>query len=64
MMTLTIKPSGQACGAEVRGIDLGKPLSSEQVSDIKKAWSEYHVLSFPDQKMTDDDLEAFTCYFG
>lgn len=63
-MTISIKPSGQACGAEIRGIDLTKPLSSTEIESIKSAWGEHHVLSFPDQIMTDDDLETFTGYFG
>ena len=28
------------------------------------AWLEHHVLAFPDQPMTDDDLERFTLAFG
>ncbi|MEP2989012.1 MAG: TauD/TfdA family dioxygenase [Parasphingorhabdus sp.] len=63
-MTIKVKPSGQACGAEVTGIDLSKPLNDDQVATIRTTWLEHHVLSFPDQPMTDDDLERFTRYFG
>lgn len=63
-MSLEITPSGQACGASVRGVDLTKPLAAEMVSEIRSAWLEYQVLSFPDQAMTDEDLERFTQYFG
>lgn len=63
-MTIEIKPSGQACGAEVFGVDLTKGLSGKEVRQLSQAWSEYHVLSFPDQAMSDDDLERFTQYFG
>jgi len=56
--------SGQSCGAEVTGVDLTQPLSDSVISDIRAAWLEYHVLSFPDQDMSDDDLERFTLYFG
>ena len=31
---------------------------------IRAAWLEHHVLSFPDQDMNDDALEAFTLMFG
>ena len=31
---------------------------------IREAWLLHHVLSFPDQTMSDDDLERFTLYFG
>lgn len=63
-MTLEIAPSGQACGATVTGVDLARPLSDDIVAEIRAAWLEHHVLSFPDQKLTDDDLERFTLYFG
>ena len=63
-MTLEITPSGQACGAEIRGVDLSAPLPAEIVAGIRAAWLEHQVLSFPDQSMSDEDLERFTLYFG
>ena len=63
-MSLEITPSGQACGATVRGVDLTRPLAPETVAEIRKAWLAHQVLAFPDQKMTDEDLERFTEYFG
>ena len=61
---IRVEPSGQACGAAVTGIDLSKPLKPEDVADIRKAWLQHHVLAFPDQHMTDDDLERYTIAFG
>ncbi len=61
---IEITPSGQACGATVRGIDLSQPLAPEDVAIIREAWLQHHVLSFPDQRMTDDDLERYTLAFG
>ncbi|MEW4466780.1 TauD/TfdA family dioxygenase [Parasphingorhabdus sp. JC815] len=61
---MIVTPSNQSCGATVTGIDLTKPLNAEQVAEIRNAWLEHHVLSFPSQKMSDDDLERFTLYFG
>lgn len=63
-MKLDITPSGQACGAHVRGIDLSKPLTKEAAAAIREAWLTHQVLAFPDQKLTDDQLEAFTLNFG
>ena len=63
-MSLEITPSGQACGATVRGVDLTQPLDTETIAEIRKAWLDHQVLSFPDQKMTNSDLERFTQYFG
>ncbi len=64
VMTISVTPSGQACGAAVRGVDLTQPLDNETVGGIRAAWLEHHVLSFPDQPMSDDDLERFTLSFG
>jgi taurine dioxygenase len=64
MMPMIVTPSGQSCGAAVTGIDLSRPLGDEQVAEIRAAWLEHHVLSFPGQDMSNDDLERFTLYFG
>ena len=63
-MSLSVVASDQSCGAEVRGLDLSRPLAKEQVATIREAWLQHLVLSFPDQQLTDDDLERFTLYFG
>ncbi|MBD3771585.1 MAG: TauD/TfdA family dioxygenase [Rhodobacterales bacterium] len=63
-MSLEITPSGQACGATVRGVDLTQPLTDDTIAGIRQAWLDHQVLSFPDQKMTNSDLERFTQYFG
>ena len=63
-MALDITLSGQCCGASVRGVDLSKPLSDSLVAEIRAAWLTHLVLAFPDQRMSDDDLERFTLYFG
>ena len=63
-MKLDITPSGQACGATVRGVDLSKPLAKEAAGAIRAAWLEHQVLAFPDQKLTDEQLEDFTLHFG
>ena len=61
---MEVMPSGQACGATVTGVDLTSPLDAETIKAIRAAWLEHHVLSFPNQPMTDDDLERFSTYFG
>lgn len=63
-MTIEVVPSGEACGADVFGVDLARPLGDGTVADIRAVWLEHHVLAFPDQKMSDDDLERFTLAFG
>lgn len=63
-MAIEVIPSGEACGADVYGVDLTKPLTDETVAQIRAAWLAHHVLAFPGQAMNDDDLERFTLYFG
>ena len=63
-MTLTISPSGQACGAHVTGVDLTRPLDDPTIAAIRAAWLDHHVLAFPGQRMNNDDLERFTRAFG
>ena len=63
-MNFNIKASGQACGAEITGIDLTKDLLASEIRNLREAWLEHHVLSFANQSMSDDDLERFTLYFG
>jgi taurine dioxygenase len=61
---MKIEPSGQACGAQVRGVDLSQALDSEQIRAIREAWLQHHVLAFPDQELSDNDLERLARYFG
>ncbi len=63
-MGIEITPSAEACGAQIRGIDLSKALDEESVAELRQAWLQHHVLSFVDQDLSDDDLERFTGYFG
>ena len=63
-MAIEVTPTGQACGARVTGVDLTSPLSDDEVAAIRAAWLDHHVLLFPDQPVSDDDLERFTLYFG
>ncbi|MEG9862848.1 MAG: TauD/TfdA family dioxygenase [Parvularculales bacterium] len=63
-MTLTVTPTGASCGAFVTGVDLTVTLSADLVAELRAHWLDHKVLAFPDQPMSDDDLERFTLYFG
>lgn len=63
-MTIEIIPSGRALGAEVRGVDLSKPLSADEFTAIQQAWYDHIVLLFRGQKLSDDDLIRFSRHFG
>ncbi|MEM9131785.1 MAG: TauD/TfdA family dioxygenase [Actinomycetota bacterium] len=61
---LSVTPTGQACGAIVRGVDLRTALAPATVAAIRAAWMEHHVLAFPDQVLDVGDLERFARSFG
>jgi len=61
---MDIQPSGQSCGATVRGVDLTAPLSGEDIAAIRAAWLAHQVLAFPDQPLDDDGLERFSQTLG
>ena len=61
---MTVKPITGAMGAEVFGIDLSKPLSDAAVAEVKSAWTNYLVLIFRDQDLTDQQQADFSARFG
>jgi taurine dioxygenase len=61
---MRVKPLSPACGAEISGIDLSKPLSAREVSAIKEAWNKHLVLVFRGQPVSQDDQLRFASYFG
>ncbi len=60
----TITATGQACGAIVTDIDLSRPLSPQESATLRKGLDDHHVLAFPDQRLTNADLERFSEAFG
>jgi len=62
--TIRVAPQATGFGAEVTGADLSRPLSPEVLAEVKDAWARHSVLSFPDQPLSLDQLEAFTLQIG
>ena len=61
---LEITSTGQACGAVVRGVNFCDDVSTETLKTIRVAWLKHHVLTFPSQKLNNNDLVRFAEYFG
>jgi len=59
-----ITSNGQPCGAVVTDIDLSGELSEAESAQLRAGLDEHHVLVFPDQALTDDQLERFSTSFG
>ncbi len=64
VIDINVTPLSPACGAEVSGVDLTRPLSEAQVRAIKEAWGRHLVLVFRGQNVSQDDQLRFASYFG
>jgi taurine dioxygenase len=61
---IEVTPLASACGAEIKGIDLSKPLSAREVKAVRDAWNQHLVLVFRGQQVSQDDQLRFASYFG
>jgi taurine dioxygenase len=64
IVDIEVTPLSAACGAEIKGVDLTRPLSDEVVRAIKDAWAKHLVLVFRGQTLSQDDQLRFASYFG
>ena len=51
-------------GAEIRGIDLRRPLDPDTLRQVRDAWHAHTVLLFRGQNLSEDDQRRFAGYFG
>ena len=63
-MSLSVTPIAGALGAEVAGVDLGRPLDAATVAQIRQALLEHLVIFFPAQELTPKSLLAFARCLG
>ena len=63
-MPITMRQVGPCFAAEVDGIDLGKPLTRDEIDAVHAGMDRYAVLVFHDQKITDEQQLAFTLSLG
>jgi len=64
VLDIQVVPLSSACGAEIRGVDLTKPLSRETVEAIRAAWNKHLVLVFRGQTISQEQQLTFASYFG
>jgi taurine dioxygenase len=62
--TVSVTKLHPIIGAEIRGVDLSRPLDEETVRQIKQAWYQHTVLLFREQTLSDDDQRRFASHFG
>jgi len=61
---MDVRPLSQHVGAEIKGVDLSKPLSDELFRKIDDAYNHHSVLVFRDQTLTPEQQIAFARRFG
>jgi len=61
---INVRPINGFIGAEIEGVDLRKPLTSEQFKAVHDAFVNYEVIVLRDQDITVDQQMAFGARFG
>ena len=61
---MDIKPTGEALGASITGIDLARPVSDADFKIILRALGEHGVICFLRQRIETEDLARFGRMFG
>ncbi len=62
--TFDLVPRGITLGAEIRGLDLRQPLTSEQRRELAWALDEWKLLIFPGQPLSTAEHAAFASTWG
>ncbi len=62
--TIVVRRLHPLIGAEIRGVDLSRPIEAQAIGQIKDAWHAHTVLVFRDQNLSEDDQRRFASYFG
>ncbi len=61
---IEVKPYAGACGAEIFGVDISRPVSTEAIDEIKCAFLDHLVIFFRDQTVEPESLKNFGKHFG
>jgi alpha-ketoglutarate-dependent taurine dioxygenase len=61
---ISVEPISGACGCEIGGVDLRKPLDRDTLAEVMLAFEHFLVIVFRDQDMTEERHKAFSRYFG
>jgi alpha-ketoglutarate-dependent taurine dioxygenase len=61
---LEITPLSGTIGAELRGVDLKRPLDADAVRDIRQSLVDFKVIFFPGQHLSAEEHKAFALQFG
>jgi len=59
-----VEPISGACGCEISGVDLRRPLDEETLAAVMKAFDQVLVIGLTDQHLTPEPQRAFSRYSG
>lgn len=59
-----VEPISGACGCEISGVDLARPLDEETLAEIMLAFEHFLVIVFRDQNLDAEQHKAFSRRFG
>jgi len=63
-MAIAVTPLHPYIGAELRGVDLTRPVPPDDLAQIDAAFLRHAVLVFPGQTLSDEQQIAFSRHFG
>jgi alpha-ketoglutarate-dependent 2,4-dichlorophenoxyacetate dioxygenase len=63
-MAIEVIPLHRCLGAELRGVNLTRPVMPEVFAKIEAAFNRYGILVFPEQPLSDEQQLAFSQLFG
>lgn len=63
-MSISVRPLSHALGAEIQGVDVGKPLGNSEFDRIHRRFLESGILLFRDQRIAREQHIAFSRRFG
>lgn len=61
---LVLRPLHEHFAAELRGLDISRPLHAAQLKEVQGAWSRHAVLVIRGQAISDEQQLAFAKQFG
>jgi len=61
---IRVDPISPCLGAEIGGVDLSRPLSEAVFAEVRRAFVEFSVIFFRDQRLTPEQHIAFARRFG
>jgi hypothetical protein len=62
-MAIKLTPLRSTLGAELRGVDLTRPVTHEVFAEIDAAFNRHGILVFPEQPVSDEQQLAFSRVF-